>query len=89
MTLTITITANGGAMRFWSNLATGERAVLRCNGRTLLLPAHPYARWKLTTRDPAEPAWDPRWRADTAIAATGQSRGPIATAAAALEALII
>jgi len=70
MRLTTTITANGGAVRFWKNRATGERAVLCCNGRILLLPAHPYARWHLTTRDPAELARDPRWRVDTAIAAT-------------------
>ena len=65
-----TITANGGAVRFWRNFATGERAVLCCNGRILLLSARPYARWKRSTRDQAELARDPRWRADTTDAAT-------------------
>jgi hypothetical protein len=62
-----TITANGGAVLFWRNAMTGERAVA-CQ-RLLLLQPYRGARWQLTTRDPAEMTRDRGWRVDAAIPA--------------------
>lgn len=59
-----TISANGGAERYWRN-STGARLVLCRNGK-LLVQLHGTAKWKVSEL----PRADLAWREDTTPAAS-------------------
>lgn len=64
-----TITANGGAERYWHNSIDGTRLVLCRNGK-LLLQARRSAPWHFTRLRLPDVAAEPAWRTDTRAAAS-------------------
>lgn len=64
-----TISANGGAVRYWSHAHNGSRLVLCANGNRLL-QAQRRGSWRVTALRIEDIALDPGWRSDTAISAS-------------------
>ena len=63
-----TITADGGAVRYWRNAIDGTRLVLCRNGK-LLLQARRNAPWHHTKLRLPEVAAEPAWQTDARAAA--------------------
>lgn len=64
-----TISANGGAERYWRNDVSGMRAVLCRNGKVLISRGR-YSRWQVSRVLNLEGiALDPTWHSDNSTAA--------------------
>lgn len=66
----VTISSQGGAVRYWSRGHDHQQRLVLCSNGRLLLQTQPHRSWRMTTMTTADVARDPRWRENATSAAS-------------------